>query len=217
MYAAAQISIRPAQARANHPGKGRMTDLTDRPIASVESRKLSDLLVQVGQSRDRAAFRVLFDHFAPRIRAFLLNRRLTPALADDLTQDVMLAIWRRASGYDPAKAGASTWIYTIARNQHIDHFRKVQRASRMDETDPSLQPVPTPAADDLFEQAEAADTVGLALQTLSPDQRQVVDMAFTEGLSHSEIAERLELPLGTVKSRIRLAMGKLKTTLGDMA
>ncbi|WP_291844264.1 sigma-70 family RNA polymerase sigma factor [Maricaulis sp.] len=193
-----------------------MTDLTDRPVLSTEGREMSRLLARVGQTRDRAAFRAVFDHFAPRIRAFLLQRRLTSALADDLTQDVMLAVWRRAASFDPSKAAASTWIYTIARNQHIDHFRKVQRASRMDETDPSLQPVPPPAADDLCEQAEAAETVGKALEALSPDQRQVVEMAFTEGLSHSEIAERLNLPLGTVKSRIRLAMGKLKTTLGDL-
>lgn len=193
-----------------------MTDLNDRPAPSAESRKLSELLVRVGQARDRSAFRDLFDHFAPRIRAFLIQRRVVPAAADDLTQDVMLAIWRRASSFDPARAAASTWIYTIARNQHIDQYRKLQRASRIDETDPSLQPVPPPAADDLCEQADAADSVGTALEQLSADQRQVVELAFTEGLTHSEIAERLELPLGTVKSRIRLALGKLKTSLGEL-
>ena len=216
MYAAAQIIIRPARSRAVDPGKGRMTDLTDRPAGSTDGREMSRLLVRIGQARDRAAFRAVFDHFAPRIRAFLLQRRLTPALADDLTQDVMLSVWRRAASFDPAKAAASTWIYTIARNQHIDHYRKIRRASRMDESDPSLQPVPTPAADDLYELAQASESVGIALQALSPDQRQVIEMAFTEGLSHSEISERLDVPLGTVKSRIRLAMGKLKTILGDL-
>ncbi|OLF81118.1 hypothetical protein AWH62_00115 [Maricaulis sp. W15] len=216
MYAAAEISIRPARSRAVDPGKGRMTDMTDRPTLSDAAREMSALLVRVGQTHDRAAFRVVFDHFAPRIRAFLLQRRLAPAQADDLTQDVMLAVWRRAASYDPAKAAASTWIYTIARNQHIDQFRKAQRASKMDETDPSLQPVPMPAADLLFEQAESAETVGAALESLSADQREVVAMAFNEGLSHSEISERLNVPLGTVKSRIRLAMSKLKTTLGEL-
>ncbi|WP_323761987.1 sigma-70 family RNA polymerase sigma factor [Maricaulis sp.] len=193
-----------------------MTDLNDRPAPTVESQELSDLLVRVGQSQDRSAFRALFDHFGPRIRAFLIQRRVVPAMADDLTQDVMLTIWRRASSFDPSRAAASTWIYTIARNQHIDQYRKTQRASRMDETDPSLQPVPAAAADDLCEQAEAADSVGVALESLSADQRQVVELAFTEGLTHSEIAERLNLPLGTVKSRIRLALGKLKTSLGEL-
>ncbi|WP_417488196.1 sigma-70 family RNA polymerase sigma factor [Maricaulis sp.] len=193
-----------------------MTDLNDRPAPTSEGQKLSELLVRVGQARDRSAFRELFDHFAPRIRAFLIQRRVVPATADDLTQDVMLAIWRRASSFDPARAAASTWIYTIARNQHIDLYRKDQRASRMDEEDPSLQPVPPPAADDLCEQADAADSVGSALEELSADQRQVVELAFTAGLTHSEIAERLELPLGTVKSRIRLALGKLKTSLGEL-
>ncbi|MDF1768707.1 sigma-70 family RNA polymerase sigma factor [Maricaulis sp.] len=193
-----------------------MTDLTERPSAAVDSRAMSNLLVRVGQARDRQAFRALFDHFAPRIRSFLLQRRVPKAQAEDITQDVMLAVWRRAASFDPAKAGASTWIYTIARNQHIDQFRKAKRAEQMDETDPSLQPEPAPAADDLCEMSESAQSVGAALETLSPDQRQVIDMAFTEGLSHSEIADRLDLPLGTVKSRIRLAMGKLKTTLGDL-
>ena len=193
-----------------------MTDLTERPSAAVDSRAMSNLLVRVGQARDRQAFRALFDHFAPRIRSFLLQRRVPKAQAEDITQDVMLAVWRRAASFDPAKAGASTWIYTIARNQHIDQFRKAKRAEQMDETDPSLQPEPAPAADDLCEMSESAQSVGTALETLSPDQRQVIDMAFTEGLSHSEIADRLDLPLGTVKSRIRLAMGKLKTTLGDL-
>ncbi|MFY0638497.1 sigma-70 family RNA polymerase sigma factor [Maricaulis maris] len=193
-----------------------MTDLTERPSAAVDSRAMSNLLVRVGQARDRQAFRALFDHFAPRIRSFLLQRRVPKAQAEDITQDVMLSVWRRAASFDPAKAGASTWIYTIARNQHIDQFRKAKRAEQMDETDPSLQPEPAPAADDLCEMSESAQSVGAALETLSPDQRQVIDMAFTEGLSHSEIADRLDLPLGTVKSRIRLAMGKLKTTLGDL-
>ena len=193
-----------------------MTDLTERPSAAVDSRAMSNLLVRVGQARDRQAFRALFDHFAPRIRSFLLQRRVPKAQAEDITQDVMLAVLRRAASFDPAKAGASTWIYTIARNQHIDQFRKAKRAEQMDETDPSLQPEPAPAADDLCEMSESAQSVGAALETLSPDQRQVIDMAFTEGLSHSEIADRLDLPLGTVKSRIRLAMGKLKTTLGDL-
>ena len=193
-----------------------MTDLTERPSAAVDSRTMSNLLVRVGQARDRQAFRALFDHFAPRIRSFLLQRRVPKAQAEDITQDVMLSVWRRAASFDPAKAGASTGIYTIARNQHIDQFRKAKRAEQMDETDPSLQPEPAPAADDLCEMSESAQSVGAALETLSPDQRQVIDMAFTEGLSHSEIADRLDLPLGTVKSRIRLAMGKLKTTLGDL-
>ncbi len=193
-----------------------MTDLTERPSAAVDSRTMSNLLVRVGQARDRKAFRALFDHFAPRIRSFLMQRRVPKAQAEDITQDVMLSVWRRAASFDPVKAGASTWIYTIARNQHIDQFRKAKRAEQMDETDPSLQPEPAPAADHLCELSESAQSVGAALDILSPDQRQVIDLAFTEGLSHSEIADRLDLPLGTVKSRIRLAMGKLKTTLGDL-
>ena len=159
----------------------------------------------------------MFEHFAPRIRSFLINRRVPPALADDLTQDVMLAVWRRAASFDPAKAAVSTWIYTIARNLHIDHFRKQVRAGKMDEQDPYLQPEPAPEAEELVSRSEDVDTVARALAGLSADQKSVLELAFVEGLSHSEISTRLDLPLGTVKSRVRLAMTKLRLSLGDDA
>jgi RNA polymerase sigma-70 factor (ECF subfamily) len=215
MYAALHILPDRGFHDAFETGKARMAQHGDRFRPDIEAGRLSDLLGRVGAARDRAAFRDLFDHFAPRVRAFLVNRRVSPAQADDLTQDVMLSVWRRAASYDVAKASPSTWIYTIARNAHIDHFRKTQRAQKLDETDPVFQPPEQPGAEELCARSEDALSVTAAMQTLPDDQKQVLGLAFAEGLSHREIAERLDLPLGTVKSRIRLAMGKLKETLGE--
>lgn len=177
---------------------------------------LALLVGRIAVERDRAAFRELFDHFAPRVRGFLVKRGLPPAQADDLAQEAMLAIWRRAESYDGSKSAVSTWVYSIARNLHIDQYRKSVRAGRVDLSDPSLQPGEAAAADDLCERAEEIDSVAEALSTLPADQREVLDLAFVEALSHRDIADRLDLPLGTVKSRIRLAMVKLKTRLGEL-
>ncbi len=182
----------------------------------MDAAELADLVARIGVDRDREAFRRLFDHFAPRVRGFLVRRGLPSAQADDLAQDTMLAIWRRAESYDVAKSAVSTWVYTIARNLHIDQYRKLARADRVDLTDPSLRPGEIPAADELYARGQDASAVSEALLTLPDDQRRVLELAFMEGLSHSDIAVRLVLPLGTVKSRIRLAMDKLKLSLGDL-
>ena len=193
-----------------------MTQNSDRDGSLSDAAVHAGLLRRVGRQRDREAFRSLFDHFAPRIRAFLLRRRVPPALADDLTQEALLTVWRRAESYDVKKAAASTWIYTIARNLHIDHYRKDARAKKLDEHDPQFQPPEAPTPDELCARAEDVDIVSEALGALPQDQRAVLELAFVEGLSHREVADRLDLPLGTVKSRIRLAMDKLRTSLGDV-
>ena len=215
MYVA--IHTEPARARreAIKSGKAPMTHASDRVRSTADTARLAGLLDRVGRQRDGDAFRALFDHFAPRVRSFLINRRVAPAQADDMTQDVMLAIWRRASSYDPRKASAATWIYTIARNVHIDHYRKTMRALKVDENDPQFQPPEHPLPDDLYERSEASDSVAGAMAELPEDQKEVLRLAFTEGLSHSEIADRLSVPLGTVKSRVRLAMNKLRQGLGE--
>ena len=194
-----------------------MTQHSDRTRPTAETAHLTALMERIAGRGDRDAFRALFAHFAPRVRTFLIKRNVPPAQADDLTQDVMMAVWRRASGFDAAKASATTWIYTIARNLHIDQYRKAVRASRLDGRDPVFQPPEQPLADELCERSENVTTVGAALGDLPDDQKQVLGLAFNEGLSHREIATVLKLPLGTVKSRIRLAMDKLRQKLGDMS
>ncbi|WP_339743784.1 sigma-70 family RNA polymerase sigma factor [uncultured Maricaulis sp.] len=183
---------------------------------AMDGTALARLVERVAATQDRAAFGALFDHFAPRVRGFLIRRGLPQAQADELAQETLLAIWRRAGSYDVAKSAVSTWVYTIARNLHIDQYRKLVRAGRVDLTDPSLRPGEAPAADELYARGQDVSAVTEALATLPNDQRRVLELAFMEGLSHSEIALKIALPLGTVKSRIRLAMDKLKLGLGGL-
>lgn len=183
--------------------------------AQLTNTQLVQLIDRIACHRDRQAFALLFDHFAPKLKAFLRRRNVSPALADDVTQEAMLTVWRRAEKFDASKAAASTWIFTIARNLHIDHFRKAARSSRLDEHDPYLKPAAEPQPDDLVSRSEDVETVSEALSVLPDEQRLVLELAFTEGLSHASVADRLSLPLGTVKSRIRLAMNKLREVLGE--
>jgi RNA polymerase sigma-70 factor, ECF subfamily len=174
------------------------------------------LLTAVSAKRDRAAFEILFIHFAPRIKSYLLRLGASPALADDLAQDAMLTIWRKASIFDPSKASASTWVFTVARNLRIDAIRREKRPE-FDPHDPAFVPDQDMRADLRLvrdgEDAELRD----ALTKLSAEQAQVVRMSFFADKPHSEIAKELGLPLGTVKSRLRLAMARIKAALGGDA
>jgi len=174
-------------------------------------------LIAVGRDRDRAAFRRLFDHFAPRLKSFLRRGRTNETLLDDIVQDVFANIWRRAASYDPAKAGASTWIYTIARNRRIDIARRAR--PEVDIDDPALVPEEAddaPLPDHQANQGEMGRLLTAALTGLPAEQSDVVAMAYYEDMSHSEIAERLDMPLGTVKSRLRLALSKLRQTMDGL-
>lgn len=171
-----------------------------------------DLMARVAATRDRAAFRELFEHFAPRIKAWLIKSGTDHALAEDLMQDVMMSVWRRIDLYKPECGAASTWIFTIARNARIDRLR---RASSRPYTDIETLDMPSGEADGeentfLIQRAEL---VAAALSQLPDEQRMVIELAFNQDLAQSEIAQRLGLPLGTVKSRMRLAYVKLKSSL----
>lgn len=159
---------------------------------------------------DREAFARLFEAYARRVKSYLIRLGAPGALAEDLAQDAMVSIWRRAGSYDPTKAKASTWIFVIARNAWIDRLRRerVEFAYRdaLVEEEESTDESP----DDAAERLQTEDQVAAALAILSPEQRQVVQLSFFEDKPHSEIAEHLSLPLGTVKSRLRLALIKLK-------
>lgn len=167
------------------------------------------VLARVAQG-DRAAFAVVFERYASRVKAYLMRLGAAGAVAEDLAQDAMLTLWRRAANYDAAKAKASTWIFVIARNAWIDRLRreKVELAYRSallpgEESDDE-------APDDAAVRTQDESNIEAALASLSEEQRQVVRLAFFEDRPHSEIAARLSLPLGTVKSRLRLALIKLK-------
>jgi RNA polymerase sigma-70 factor (ECF subfamily) len=178
------------------------------------SARMNGLLISVGARADRAAFVALFDHFAPRVKSYLLRLGASPALADDLAQEAMLTIWRKAALFDPSKASASTWIFTIARNLRIDAIRR-ERRPEFDPNDPALVPDEEIPADTQMVREDDDARIRKALAQLSPDQAQVVQMSFFADKPHSQIAQELGLPLGTVKSRLRLAMGKIRTLIGN--
>lgn len=177
---------------------------------------MTALLATVGAKRDRAAFKVIFVHFAPRVKSYLLRLGASDALADDLAQEAMLTIWRKAELFDPAKASASTWIFTIARNLRIDAIRR-ERRPEFDPNDPALVPDDEMPPDTRLLRDHDDARVRGALTKLSADQAQVVRMSFFAEKPHSEIAKELGLPLGTVKSRLRLAMAHIKNALAGNA
>ena len=174
---------------------------------------MSELLARIGRTRDVDDFELLFRHFAPRVRAYMA-RTGSPGPAEELMQETMVAVWNKAVMYDPGKGAAATWIFAIARNLRIDAYRR-EKHPEFDENDPAFQPAPEPAADSALEAEQSARTVRAALATLSADQSEVLRLAYFEDKSQSAIAETLNLPLGTVKSRMRLAFNKLRAVLGE--
>lgn len=171
-------------------------------------------LTAVGRDRDRRAYAALFGHFAPRVKAYLRRLGTDPAACEELAQEVMLLVWRRAETYDPAQASASTWIFTIARNRRVDAIRREQRPE-FDAEDPSLVPDPAEPADRTVELAQETRRLQAALGALPPEQAELIQLAYFEDKPHSAIAEERGLPLGTVKSRLRLAMDRLRRALKD--
>ena len=184
------------------------------PAAALR-RRMSALLVKVANEGDKAAFGEIFDHFAPRVKAYLMRLGAPGPQAEDLAQDVMVTVWRKAALFDARQASASTWIFTIARNRRIDSIRRARRPE-IDPNDPLFVPDPEPQADALLVSAEREDRLRAAMAKLTADQRDLLARAFYDGKSHSEIAAATNLPLGTVKSRLRNIFGKLHGMLSEL-
>lgn len=165
-------------------------------------------LLDVGRCRDKRAFKRLFEHFAPRLKTYLRKLGSSDELCDDLIQDVMIAVWRRAPQFDPSKAAASTWIYTIARNRRIDVFRRDRHEEV--EFDETHQPETAPSSFDLVSTGQMENKIRGAISQLPDKQAELLRVFYFEDKTHSEIADEMKLPLGTVKSRLRLAMVKLR-------
>ena len=187
------------------------------PMAAEKKRKATEtsdhsaLLYEVGQHKNKHAFIQLFEHFAPRIKSFLVSGGLDNETADELAQETMLTVWKRAKTYNPEKAKASTWIFTIARNKKIDFFRKTSRTHIVDmELDLIQDNTDTPAQD--IQHLQEAAHIAEALKELPKEQASLVHKSFFEGKSHGEIAQETNIPLGTIKSRIRLALERLRGT-----
>ena len=174
--------------------------------------EMAELIRRVAEAQDRQAYARLYSYFAPRVTAFLRKSGLPANTAEEIAQDVMLAVWRKASYFDPAQAGVSTWIFTIARNQRIDHARRLKVAAAAQALPPDDEEV-APSGEAVLLVAEREASVRAALGALSDEQAAIVRLSFFSEKAHSEIARELNLPLGTVKSRVRLALGRLRALL----
>jgi len=164
----------------------------------------------IQRHRDQAAFASLFRHFAPRVKAFLMKSGASEAMAEEVTQDVMATLWTKADQFDPTRASAATWIFTIARNRKIDMIRKQRRP---EPEDIGWGPEPEPDQEEVMATQQDTELLNEALSGLPEKQRDLVHKAYYGDLSHSEIAAQTGLPLGTIKSRIRLALERLRHEL----
>ena len=175
--------------------------------------RLNALLMSISQDRDEGAFVDLFDHFAPRLKGFFMRGGAQDAMAEEMMQETMLLVWRKAHLFNHQIAGASTWIFTIARNHRIDRLRRERRFAPLD--DQLLEEIEAegPKADEAVNASQTEELLHRAIDQLPSEQMEVVQLSFFENRTHSEIAQRLRLPIGTVKSRLRLAFGKLKSNL----
>jgi RNA polymerase sigma-70 factor (ECF subfamily) len=175
--------------------------------AEPEPDKWANMIFRVREHQDRDAFSELFQHFAPRIKGFLMKSGATSTLAEECVQDVMATLWQKAHLFDPTRASAATWIFTIARNRRIDALRK---ARRPEPEDLIWGPQAEPDQHDALELQQDSALLGEALSQLPQKQRELIEKAYFGDLSHSEIAAQTGLPLGTIKSRIRLALERLR-------
>lgn len=184
------------------------------PRVTKEFSDLSLDLLAVRDRRDREAFGRLFDHFAPRLKAMMLRGGLRDGSAEDVVQDVMLAVWHKATQFDPHRADAAGWIYGIARNRRIDLARRKPLSQPEDMPDlPSLEP----DAGQVLALQQEADCLAQALARLTPEQADALRAAYFDDIPHSRISEMTGLPLGTIKSRIRLGLERLRHELRNIA
>ena len=170
----------------------------------------AELIKKVETLKDTSAFEELFNHFAPRVKAFLMKSGADPQMAEECSQEVMATVWRKAHLFDPARASVSTWIFTIARNKKIDAIRKLSRPEPE-----QLYPEQDyePDQEEVVELQQETDRLATALGELPEKQRVLIEKAYLGELSHSEIAEITGLPLATIKSRMRLALEKLRHSM----
>jgi len=184
--------------------------------APLSPSAAAELISAIADRADRDAFVHLFTHYFPRVKSFLMRSGTTDSLAEELAQETMLRVWRRASSFDPAVGAPSTWIFVIARNLRVDRLRGERYVESLE---PELVEAsdPEPTGESAVLAVERRERLLSALGSLSSEQASIVKLSFFEERSHSEIAETLGIPLGTVKSRVRLALARLRAQLGDLA
>jgi RNA polymerase sigma factor (sigma-70 family) len=176
---------------------------------------LEEMIQAIARDHSRTAFAGLFKHFAPRLKSYVMRLGADERAAEEVVQETMLMVWRKAGAFDPDRAAASTWVFTIARNKRIDRIRREARPE-YDPNDPLLVGTAPETADQPLQRRQHGDRLRVAIATLPEEQASLVRLAFFDDLSHREIATDQSIPLGTVKSRIRLALLRLRRDLEDL-
>lgn len=179
------------------------------PDAQYWSTQMAAVSVQ----RDRASFMRIYDHFAPRLQRYLRNLGVPESIADELVQEALLTLWRKAAMFDPTRASLSTWLYRVARNLYIDHVRKEPHWLPVQEGLDRIDQLESTRLDSQPESSFDQDLLKQAIDRLPPVQAKLIRMCYLESKSHSEIARELEMPLGTVKSSLRRSLAKLQGSM----
>jgi len=213
MFAAMAVGP-PETPRRRAYGLRRDQGQSARRADGMTEEDLCHLLGRIGSHRDRAAFAELFQYFAPRLKAYGMRRGTPPEAAEELAQEAMISVWNKANTYDRRKAAPSTWVFTIVRNKRIDMLRRENRPE-LDPDDPALSGPPVESGLDRYEVVETQEALRKSISTLPPEQAQAIQKAYFEDKSHRVIADELGLPLGTVKSRIRLAVAALRSVMPE--
>lgn len=185
-----------------------------RVTASPDQRTLDDLLQRVREERSQPAFRDLFSYFYPRLVRYFRHGGVDEAKATDLAQEALLAVWNKSSLFDPCRGSCSGWVFTIARNLRFDHARAQARDKLRIGADDLYDDIADPWLG--FEEEVLASDVRARVEQLPAEQRDAVQAMYFDGYSHSEYAKQTQLPLGTIKSRLRLAIAQLKKGLGEL-
>ncbi len=210
-----------AIAPLHEPSKGRIALRKASPVraagdpVSLSAPEATALIRRLARDGDRRSFAILFSYYYPRVRAYLLRAGAAPAAAEELAQETMLRVWRKADTFDPGAGTPSTWVFVIARNLRIDRIRADRSLDAID-LDPSEEPDAPPTGETVAIQKERGDRVREALGALSREQALIIELFYFEESPHAEIARRLGIPLGTVKSRLRLAVQRLRAELEDL-
>lgn len=196
-----------------------MTFVTLNMVENIASKPRTDeysaLLQRVAETRDRAAFAALFDHFAPRVKSFMMRKGSNAEQAEDLVQEAMIAVWTKAAMFSPDRGSVSTWIFTIARNLRVDRLRREKSQLYTDLEDFDAPDLRSDAEESLSRSQED-NHVMQALAQIPEEQRKLLILSYVEDVAQSEIATRLNIPLGTVKSRMRLGYRRMRKLLETM-
>ena len=189
-----------------------LVNMTDAPASGQRNDNYAGLLQRVARSRDRLAFAGLFDHFAPRVKSFMMRKGCNAEQAEDLVQEAMIAVWTKAALFSTDRGSVSTWIFTIARNLWIDRLRR-EKSQLYTDLEDFDAPDGAVGAEENLGRSQEDNYVARALEQIPVEQRELLILSFVEDVPQSEIAQRLNIPLGTVKSRMRLGYQRMRKLL----